>query len=142
MGQLKLSDLPPHMRERAKVQKGPSKHLTLEMMWLNHWTDWLAAHDIRKGDVERYIPTHQYQPFPDRRFRIDWCFVPQKVSCEVDGGTWMPKGGHNTGAAMKADFEKGRLLSAAGFRQLHWSTDDIREDLGWKELAICLGIIQ
>ena len=71
------------------------------------------------------------EKFIDGR-RLAWDFAILKrgrvvLLCEIQGGRWMARGAHNTGAAMSRDSEKACLSLAAGVPTLP-ITDDRFED--------------
>lgn len=55
---------------------------------------------------------------PGRRFRCDFVWEAQKLVLEVQGGVWLPKGGHTGGQAQIDDMEKMNLLTLLGYRIL------------------------
>ena len=60
---------------------------------------------------------------------------PPGVILEVAGGTWMPKGGHNTGKAIRDDFEKHNALTAAGWKVFYTDGGFVRDDKRFNVLA-------
>lgn len=56
--------------------------------------------------VARIPFTRQVRFHPVRKWVFDFVILGTKVAIEVEGGTWMKKGAHNTGLAMKRDMEK------------------------------------
>jgi very-short-patch-repair endonuclease len=75
------------------------------------------------------------RPEPEREYRFDACigrkhrfdfaFVAELVAVEVDGGTWAPHGGRH---ATDADREKGNLAASLGWRMLHFSPKQLKDD--------------
>ncbi len=50
-------------------------------------------------------PERQYAFHPTHRYRADLCYPDprERLIIEVDGGSWLPKGGHTTGAGFERD---------------------------------------
>lgn len=59
-------------------------------------------------DVEKKL-------IPDRNLRFDYVHFEAKVAIELNGGIWMEKSGHNTGAGLLRDYEKNNLAIANGY---------------------------
>ena len=53
--------------------------------------------------------------FTNRRWRLDFGHQVAKVGVEIQGGIWMRKGAHNTGAAIMRDCEKLREAAFLGW---------------------------
>ncbi len=83
-------------------------------------------------------PTYEFQFCPDRRFRFDLAWVPQKIYLECDGGLFSG-GAHVRGAALLREQEKRNLASSLGWRGV-WCTP---QTITTKETAdlvkLCLG---
>lgn len=62
-------------------------------------------------------PIPEYRFHPVRKWRIDWCWLEQKVGLEIDGGVWV-HGRHTRGSGWVKDTEKLNAAAAAGFRML------------------------
>ena len=72
-------------------------------------------------------PTKEY-PFAreaNRRFRADYCWVPEKVILEVNGGLWRTKGAHNTGRALLRDYTKSNLAQRLGYVYLQCAPEGV-----------------
>lgn len=53
------------------------------------------------------LPTREYEFIPDRKFRLDFAWIPVKVGVEIQGGTWSAaKGGHTSGSGLNRAYEK------------------------------------
>lgn len=68
----------------------------------------LMYHQIKCSGIP--LPLREQVIIPDRKYIFDF-FWPQfgkqtAFWLEVDGGQWMPKGGHNSGTGMRRDREK------------------------------------
>lgn len=57
---------------------------------------------------ESHLPTpeREYRFWEGRQFRFDFCWVKQRIACEVEGQIWLPKGAHNTGRMITKDIIK------------------------------------
>lgn len=63
-------------------------------------------------------PEAEVMLIPGRRFRCDFAWPAHRLVVEVQGGVWLPKGGHTGGKAQIDDMEKLNLLTLAGWRVL------------------------
>jgi very-short-patch-repair endonuclease len=83
-------------------------------------------------------PQCEYKFLADRRFRFDFAWVELKLACEIEGGIWMRKGAHNTGAAIIRDCKKGNLATMHGWAFLRYTSEQIEngEALNQIEQAI------
>lgn len=79
---------------------------------------WRLTGDPRK-------PVAEYRFHPVRKFRFDFCFVDEKVSIEVDGGSWSPNGGRH---ARDSDKVKQNLAAEMGYRVFHFSPEMLKMD--------------
>lgn len=66
------------------------------------------------------MPTPQFQPFPERRFRVDFAWPDRRVIVEVDGEV------HRIKARFHADIEKHALLVLAGWTVLRVGGREVR----------------
>ena len=62
---------------------------------------------------------------PERRFRFDFAFVPERVLIEIQGGTWN-RGAHSRGAGLARDYEKLNLSTSNVWRVLQFDTNMIK----------------
>jgi hypothetical protein len=60
----------------------------------------------------------QHRIVPGRQFTWDRCWPEQRVCVEIQGGIWMDKAGHNTGAGIERDCLKASMAAALGWRCL------------------------
>lgn len=63
---------------------------------------------------------------PERRWRFDAAWPSVKVALEIDGGTWMGKGGHTTGAGHRKDREKSNAAQIRGWMVLRVEWDQVQ----------------
>lgn len=87
-------------------------------------------------------PEREFRAIPDRFFRFDFAWTPDRLLVEVNGGVWgtkkSDKTGHNSGLAINRDCEKSNLATLAGWRVLSVTTNQIRsgEALRWIQEAL------
>lgn len=68
----------------------------------------------------------EYRFDPDRRWRFDFAFIPQKIAVECEGGTWM-NGRHNRGYGIEKDMEKYNRAVMLGWKVLRFSKKMIQD---------------
>jgi very-short-patch-repair endonuclease len=68
------------------------------------------------------IPQREFQFDPKRKWRADFCFVPQKLIVEIEGGVWTG-GRHTTGKGMTADIAKYNRATLMGYRILRYTPE-------------------
>lgn len=61
----------------------------------------------------------EYRAIPGRRYR--WDFRIGNLLIEIQGGIWMPAGGHNTGRGLTRDYAKNNLAVLHGYRCLFFT---------------------
>lgn len=71
-------------------------------------------------------PQQQGKIIPGRKFAFDFVWPDHKLAVEVQGGIWLPAGGHNTGTGIERDCEKLNLAVLAGWRVLHVTSGMVR----------------
>lgn len=79
------------------------------------------------------------QFIPGRKFEADFYFPRLKLVIEVDGGLWMKRGGHTTGAGAKRDRERDMLAYlTGGILTLRVASDHVKngEAIEWLKDAI------
>ncbi len=70
-------------------------------------------------------PVAEYRFHPTRKWRFDFAWPDKKVSVEVDGGQFAPRGGwHMT----DKDREKQNNAAVLGWRILHFSPQQLTND--------------
>lgn len=58
----------------------------------------------------------EYEPFPDRKYRVDFSLPDLKIAIEKEGGVWMKGGGaHSRPQNIERDIEKYTRLSVEGW---------------------------
>lgn len=88
-------------------------------------------------------------PAPDREFvfawgsrrqwRFDFAWPALKWAVEVDGGIWT-RGRHCRPLGFRADCEKLRAATIAGWKVLRYTETEIRNKKAAREIAACLSI--
>lgn len=73
-------------------------------------------------------PERQVKFHPARKWAWDfsWDFEDIKLAVEIQGGTWMEKGGHTSGSGIDKDYEKWRAAVRLGWKVLPYSTTDMK----------------
>lgn len=74
-----------------------------------------------------FIPEYQFHP--ERKWRFDYILVRSElappIAIEIEGGTWMKKARHTSGAGYLKDMEKYREAAISGWRVLRFSTGEV-----------------
>ena len=72
-----------------------------------------------------------------RRWRFDFCWLPQLVAVEVEGGVWS-RGRHVRGGGFTEDCVKHNIAALLGWTVLRVTAEHIEsgEALGWIEEAL------
>lgn len=65
-------------------------------------------------------PIREFQFAQPRKWRFDYCWYPQSLALEVDGGLYVG-GAHVRGARIEQTHEKENAAAARGWRVLHCS---------------------
>jgi hypothetical protein len=76
----------------------------------------LLAEQIRQAGLPS--PERQAKLVPGRRFAFDFAWPDLKLAVEVQGGIFLPKGAHTSGAGVTRDCEKAALALLEGYRTL------------------------
>lgn len=69
--------------------------------------------------------TREFRFDPNRRWRADF-FLPPYILVEVEGGIWMPKGGHTSGVGYENNCEKYNAAVIQGYLLLRFTGKHIR----------------
>ena len=83
-------------------------------------------------------PVREAMLVPGRRFRWDFAWPIHRLSVEVQGGLFLPKGAHTSGVGVTRDCEKGALALLEGYRPLSVTGEQIRTGraLAWIEALL------
>ena len=97
--------------------------------------DALAAQIKAAGLPE---PQREVMLIPGRRYRFDFAWPIHRLSVEVQGGIFLPKGAHTSGVGVTRDCEKGALAMLAGYRPLSVTGEHVRSGraLAWIEALL------
>lgn len=86
----------------------------------------------------RLNPVREWRVCEDRRWRVDFCFVPTaKLVVEIEGGTWT-NGRHNRGSGYQRDLEKYNRLARMGFVVLRYTTQMVHAGTAIDEVIAVL----
>ncbi|MCA9952035.1 MAG: hypothetical protein KDE48_20435 [Anaerolineales bacterium] len=117
-----------------------SKHLRQSTSSHINWNNVLLD-QIRLTKLPE--PQLEYQFHANRRWRFDFCWKPQLVACEVEGGIWMQtdKGyskGHAHPTRFEGDCEKYNEAALYGWLIIRVTPEMIRDGraLDWLERAL------
>ena len=69
-------------------------------------------------------PVIEYKFNEQRKWRIDYCFVKQKLAIEIEGGIWI-KGRHTRGSGFLNDIEKYNNIILNGFALLRFTPEQL-----------------
>jgi very-short-patch-repair endonuclease len=72
-------------------------------------------------------PSREYRFHRKRLFRFDFAWVNLKIAIEIQGGSFIKKGGHNSAIGQARDCEKQRLATRAGWRVFPFNTHELQE---------------
>jgi very-short-patch-repair endonuclease len=71
-------------------------------------------------------PVEEYKFHPTRKWRVDICWPEQKLALEIEGGTYMDKGGHRGSiSGYLKDKEKYNALSVQGYWLLRFTPQEM-----------------
>jgi len=80
------------------------------------------------------IPLHDQLFHDTRKWRLDYVWPDSMIAVEVQGGQWMPKGGHNSGSGLQRDCEKYNEAQLKGWKVFLFSTSMLDESKYYKPL--------
>jgi hypothetical protein len=72
--------------------------------------------------------TPEYRFHPDRKWRVDWAWCPEKIALEIEGGAWQ-YGRHNRATGFLKDMEKYRELAIAGWLVIRVTPQELASGL-------------
>lgn len=85
-------------------------------------------------------PLLQFSPIPGRKWRVDFCWLAERVIVEVEGGLYQAASGHRSYGGVTRDIEKGNMLVMAGFRLLRVTAAMIASGEAIDLIRQCLGL--
>jgi hypothetical protein len=72
------------------------------------------------------LPETEFCFAPPRKWRMDFCWVEQRVGLEIDGGIWT-RGRHTRGKGWLADTEKLNHAATLGYRMLRCTPQQLHD---------------
>ncbi len=108
-------------QEQVKQLAKRSQKESLENKFLVYWT-------ILYPQLPP--PTRQHpilNPDTGRFWKIDFAWVPDLLAVEIQGGSWLLKGGHNTALGQAKDYARQNHLIANGWRLLCYNTPMLKD---------------
>ena len=72
-------------------------------------------------DTKREVKFH-----PTRKWRFDFIVRYSMIAVEVEGGTWLAKGGHTTGKGFERDCEKYNEAAIMGWKVLRFTGNQVK----------------
>jgi hypothetical protein len=86
---------------------------------------------VRAGRIPPYVV--QWRGIPGRRYSFDFAWPAWKLTCEVQGGTWMPnRSGHSTGIGLQRGYEKQSLAAIHGIYTMACDSTQIKKGIALK----------
>ena len=71
-------------------------------------------------------PEREYRAIEGRRFKFDFCWVQERVLCEVQGGIYGYHPSHASASGIRRDCEKLNLAISQGWKVYHFTPDMVR----------------
>ncbi len=96
---------------------------------------WLAMQEAGLSQ-----PLLQFRPIPGRKWRVDFCWLAERVVCEVEGGLYQAASGHRSFEGVTRDIEKMNMLQLAGFRIIRVTAAMIANGEAIELIRQCLGL--
>lgn len=69
-------------------------------------------------------PEHRFHP--ERKWRFDFAWAPQRIALEIEGGTWQ-YGRHNRATGFLRDMEKYREAALLGWMVLRVTPEELKD---------------
>lgn len=88
--------------------------------------------------VHKLTPEREFKFHPERKWRFDFAFPAEKLSIEVEGGTWS-NGRHSRGAGLEADCFKYNSGVLLGWRILRFTTEMVESGAAINDVLVALG---
>jgi very-short-patch-repair endonuclease len=82
----------------------------------------------------------QVRFIPGRRFEADFYFADLKLCVEIDGGVFMPRGGHTTGPGYTKDRERDITALRKGVLTVRYTSSQVRSGFAIETLKDILGL--
>jgi hypothetical protein len=73
----------------------------------------------------------EFRFIPERLWRTDFCWPRHrpKLAVEIEGGSWLKKGGHTTGIGFNKDIDKYNDLALAGYYLLRFTPQQVEQGI-------------
>ncbi len=71
-------------------------------------------------------PKREFRFHDTRKWRFDFAFPDLKIAIEVEGGTWMKKSRHTSGAGFAKDCEKYNEAALLSWRVLRFPSEQVK----------------
>lgn len=121
---IRIRDLPPEQRERARALKRQGEAQERE-----------AFRDYCRG-AGLPLPDPEQTFHPTRKWRFDWAWPEQRVALEVEGASFgtgpacpscgqRKQGAHTRGRHFRSDMEKYNAAALLGWRVLRCTPEDL-----------------
>ena len=91
------------------------------------------AEQLREAGLTGYRRNARF--IEGRRFEADFFWPRLKLVLEVDGGVWMPAGGHTTGTGYTKDRRRDQLAAAQGISTVRFTSEQVRNG---EAIAFCV----
>lgn len=85
------------------------------------WLDFLFNHTYAPVDLWE----KEYKFHDKRKWRFDYAVPVIRCAIELDGATFKPGTGHNTGAGLRGWREKNNAAMSLGWRVWHYSPEEV-----------------
>lgn len=95
---------------------------------------------VKAAQLPEPVQQFRLPEIPDRKFAFDLAWPGQRLLCEVQGGTWLAKAGHNSGNGIERDTEKAALAVLHGWRLLQVTALQIKDGRALVWLSRLLGV--
>lgn len=67
----------------------------------------------------------EYKFDPTRKYKADFYLPKGNIIVEINGGTWMKKGGHSTGRGIQRDYKKSNAAQLLGYVYLQFTPAEV-----------------
>jgi very-short-patch-repair endonuclease len=102
--------------QQVRQQASSSRKQKLENEFLSHWV-------LLHGNLPEPARQHPIRnPNTGRDWKLDFAWVQEKLAVEIQGGSYLAKGGHNTAAGQAKDYIRHNHLTRNGWRVLYFNT--------------------
>lgn len=127
MKRVTFDDLIPSKRNEDHFQIGQDKKtgnpkIRKKKVVYMYWQQYPMFFRLIGDNPKISDPIEEFKFHPTRKWRIDICWPDHKLALEIEGGTYMNKGGHRGSiSGYVKDMEKYNALSILGFSLLRFT---------------------